>query len=52
MSQEQYAAIHKSRLIDLKTFPPILIEQYIREQPSWLQPNITRLITIISKMHK
>ena len=52
MSQAQYTAIHKSRLIDLATFPPHLLEQYIKTQPGWLQPNLTRLLTIISAMHK
>ncbi|WP_305817513.1 hypothetical protein [Photobacterium leiognathi] len=52
MSQAQYTAIHTSRLIDLAAIPAHLLEQYVKTQPEWMQPNLRRLIGKVNQMTK
>ena len=45
MSQAQYTAIQKARLIDLPNLPAGLVFQWLATKPEWLQNNIKKYLT-------
>ncbi|WP_180944036.1 hypothetical protein [Vibrio parahaemolyticus] len=45
MSQAQYTAIRKTRLIDLGQLPAGLLIQYLSDKPDWEQKAIWRLLS-------
>ncbi len=44
MSQAQYTAIQKTRLIDLHTLPANLLSDWLATKPRWLQESIHRYL--------
>lgn len=41
MSQQQYTAIQKMRLIDLATLPTHILHAWLRTKPLWMQQALT-----------
>lgn len=46
MSQTQYTAIQKARLIDLPTLPAALVAQWLKTKPEWLQTLLRKSLDI------
>lgn len=45
MSQAQYTAIHKTRLIDLANVPAGLLIQYLATKPAWLRDHVIKMLS-------
>lgn len=46
MSQAQYTAIQKARLIDLPNLPSELVEKWVKTKPEWFQVILKKSLDI------